>query len=59
MSLYQKDFQINFIELLTSPINYKNYGVDKIFLYDNNDITGESFDDVLSDFIKNQYIEIH
>ena len=39
--------------------HYKNYGVDKIFLYDNNDITGESFDDVLSDFIKNQYIEIH
>jgi len=24
--------------------HYKNYGVDKIYLYDNNDINGEKFD---------------
>ena len=38
--------------------HYKNYGVDKIFLYDNNDLNGEYFDDVVSDYIKNNYIKI-
>ncbi len=33
---------------------FKSYGVDKIFIYYNNDIDGESFDDVLSDFIKRE-----
>ena len=32
---------------------YINYGVDKIFLYDNNDIEGEHFEEVINDYIKN------
>ena len=32
--------------------------VDKIFLYDNNDINDERFEDVISDFIENGYVEI-
>ena len=31
--------------------HYQKYGVDKIFIYDNNDINGESFYDVSSDYI--------
>ena len=38
--------------------HYKKYGVDKIFIYDNNDINGENFYDVLSDYINNKYVEI-
>jgi len=38
--------------------HYKKYGVDKIFIYDNNDIEGEKFETVLADYIKNEYIEI-
>jgi hypothetical protein len=38
--------------------HYKKYGIDKIFLYDNNDINDERFDDVISDYINNKYIEI-
>ena len=38
--------------------HYKNYGVDKIFLYDNNDINGERFEDVIQDYINDGYIEI-
>ena len=38
--------------------HYKNYGVDKIFLYDNNDIGGEYFQDVISDYIKDNFIQI-
>jgi ABC-type branched-subunit amino acid transport system substrate-binding protein len=30
---------------------YKKLGVSKIFLYDNNDIDGEHFEDVISDYI--------
>ncbi len=37
---------------------YKNLGISKIFLYDNNDIDGERFEDEISDFIKNNFIEI-
>ena len=34
---------------------FKSYGVDKTLIYNNNnDIDGESFDDVLSDFIKRE-----
>ena len=39
-------------------IHYKKYNVDKIFLYDNNDINGENFDLILSDYIKIKYVEI-
>jgi hypothetical protein len=37
---------------------YKNYNVDKIFLYDNNDINGERFDIVLNDFLQDKFIKI-
>ena len=37
---------------------YKNYGVDKIFLYDNNDINGENFGVIISDYIKSNYVEL-
>ena len=33
--------------------HYKNYRVDKIFLYDNNNINDERFDTVLYDYLKN------
>ena len=38
--------------------HYKNYGVDRIFLYDNNNINDERFDDVLSDYLKIKYVKI-
>ena len=38
--------------------HYKKYGIDKIFIYDNNDINGEYFQEVIYDYIKNKYIEI-
>ena len=38
--------------------HYKKYGVDKIFLYDNNDIDGEVFDEIIKDYIKSGFVEI-
>ena len=38
--------------------HYKNYGIDKIYLYDNNDIDGERFDDVISEYINNEFVEV-
>jgi hypothetical protein len=38
--------------------HYKKYDIDKIFIYDNNEVTGEIFDSVLADYIKNKYVEI-
>ena len=38
--------------------HYKTYGVDKIFLYDNNDINGEKFEEVINDFVKNGFVKI-
>ena len=37
---------------------YKKYGVDKIFLYDNNDKDGERFEEILSQYIDNKFVEI-
>ena len=37
---------------------YKKYQVDKIFIYDNNDINGEKFEDILSYYIKINFTEI-
>lgn len=37
---------------------YKNYGVDKIFLYDNNNINGESFDDIISEYTKINFVNL-
>ena len=33
--------------------HYKKYGVNKIYIYDNNDLNDEHFDDVISDYIIN------
>ena len=38
---------------------YKNWGVDKIFLYDNNEKDGEKMDEVINDYIKNGFVEIY
>ena len=38
--------------------HYKKLGFDKIIIYDNNDISGEFLDDVLSDFINSGFVEI-
>jgi hypothetical protein len=37
---------------------YKKFSIDKIFLYDNNEFDGEKFEDVISDYINNNYVEI-
>ena len=37
---------------------YLKMGVDKIFIYDNNDINGEIFDFILFNYIKQKYVEI-
>ena len=37
---------------------YKNIGVDKIYLYDNNDLNEENFNDVIKDYIDKNYVEI-
>ena len=37
---------------------YKNIGVDKIILYDNNDEDGEKFEFVIPDFINSGFVEI-
>ena len=37
---------------------YEKMGVDKIYLYDNNNVDGEKFEDVIKDYINNGYVEI-
>ena len=37
---------------------YKNLGVNKIFLYDNNEIDDEKFDTVIKDYINEGFVEI-
>ena len=37
---------------------YKKYGIDKIFLYDNNNINGEKFQDVINEYIIQKFVEI-
>jgi len=37
---------------------YKKMKVDILFLYDNNDINGERFEEVISDYIADDYVEI-
>ena len=37
---------------------YKELGIDKIFLYDNNDINDERFEEVISDYIDEGYIKL-
>lgn len=38
--------------------HYKNYGVDKIYLYDNNEVNGERFENVIDDYISQGLVEI-
>ena len=38
--------------------HYEKYGVDKIYLYDNNDIEGERFEDKIKDYIDKGYVEV-
>ena len=38
--------------------HYKKYGVDKIIIYDNNDLNGEYFENILLDYIKKKYVKI-
>jgi len=37
---------------------YKNLGIKKIYLYDNNDINGENFFTILNSYISSEYIKI-
>jgi hypothetical protein len=37
---------------------YKKLNINKIFLYDNNDLNGEHFEGLLSNYIKLNFIEI-
>lgn len=37
---------------------YKNLGYNHIFLYDNNDLNGEKFEDVLQDYLKERFVTI-
>ena len=37
---------------------HKNLGIDKIFLYDNNDIDGEHFETVIKDYIDSEYVYV-
>lgn len=38
--------------------HYEKYGVDKIYLYDNNDIDGEIFENVINDYNENGFLDI-
>ena len=48
----ENKYAIEFIEY------YKKYGVDKIFLYDNNEKNDERFDQILNEYIKSGFVEI-
>lgn len=37
---------------------YKNIGISKIFLYDNNEIDGEHFEDVINDYITSGFVKL-
>ena len=38
--------------------HYKKYNLDKIFIYDNNEINGEAFNDSINDYISSGFVEI-
>jgi ABC-type branched-subunit amino acid transport system substrate-binding protein len=37
---------------------YKNLGIKKIYLYDNNDIDGENFYSILKSYINSEFIKV-
>ena len=39
--------------------HYEKYGIDKIFLYDNNDKDGENFEEVIKDYIDKGFVQIN
>jgi len=39
--------------------HYEKYGIDKIFLYDNNDKDGENFEEVIKDYINKGFVQIN
>lgn len=39
-------------------IYYEKFGVDKIYLYDNNDLNGEKFEEVIYEYINNNYVKL-
>jgi hypothetical protein len=38
--------------------HYKKYGIDTIFLYDNNDINDERFDEIINDYIESGLVKL-
>ena len=38
--------------------HYKKYGVDKIYLYDNNNVDGENFEEVNKEYIEKGFVEL-
>ena len=38
--------------------HYEKYGIDKIYLYDNNDIDGERFENAINDYIEKGFLDI-
>ena len=48
----ENNYILEFVE------HYKKYGVDKIYLYDNNDLDGERFESKISEYIDNNFVEI-
>ena len=49
---YENRYAREFVEY------YKKYGVDKIFIFDNNEVDGERFESVISDYIKEGLVNI-
>ena len=52
MGKNENKYALEFVEY------YKKIGVDKIIIYDNNDINGEKFESVLFKYIESKYVEI-
>jgi hypothetical protein len=52
MGKNENKYALEFVEY------YKKIGVDKIIIYDNNDINGETFKSVLFKYIESKYVEI-
>lgn len=48
----ENDYALEFVE------HYKNLGFDKIFIYDNNDLDGEDFNDVIGDYVNDGFVTI-
>ena len=49
---YENKYAREFVEY------YKKYGVDKIFIFDNNEVNGERFESVILDYINEEFVTI-